>query len=208
VLQQTIARLDPFLTEVRDGVILSDIKYDVYDKDGGKHVMSGAWGLVDGGYHRWLTMFGPFLAFNERDALWSAWAASLRKDSEDGFGILKGIFRLSFLYLVRTVFQCTAYIYEPIFCNGLITHPRTSQVDSAFSRPPFEPATPASSTIFFAFAAFFTTFCSSTTVSKKIGMMVLSRCGRVTSAVSTTTATTLPRFSRASSRISGELIWT
>ena len=102
VLQQTIARLDPFLTEVRDGVILSDIKYDVYDKDGGKHVMSGAWGLVDGGYHRWLTMFGPFLAFNERDALWSAWSASLRKDSEDGFGILKGMF--SSFFFVRGLY--------------------------------------------------------------------------------------------------------
>jgi hypothetical protein len=93
LLRQTIARLDPFLTDVRDGVILSDIQYEVYDKDGAKHTMSGAWGLVDGGYHRWLTMFGPFLAFNERDALWSAWAASLRKDSEDGFGILKGMLR-------------------------------------------------------------------------------------------------------------------
>jgi Plant transposon protein len=52
VVDQTIVKFDGAMTAMRDGCY-KDFRYSVYDKDGKRTVVSGAYALSDNGYHPW-----------------------------------------------------------------------------------------------------------------------------------------------------------
>ncbi|CAB9496564.1 Plant transposon protein [Seminavis robusta] len=99
---KTLVLFDEFLTGLHEGTILSDVTYRLYSWEGeaGNSQVeyanySGAWGLVDNGYHKWACTQAPtktsLLRSEER---LSEWIESFRKDAECCFGILKGRFRV------------------------------------------------------------------------------------------------------------------
>ena len=98
---KTLAWLDEFLCGVREGRILQDVKFKLFEyrnEIGGPirtAFYRGAWGLCDNGYHRWSCTQAPGkndLLLTEKRL--SQWIESFRKDVECVFGILKGRFRI------------------------------------------------------------------------------------------------------------------
>ena len=98
---KTLAWLDNFLMDVREGRILQDVYFTLFswrEAVGGPIKSTkyrGAWGLCDNGYHRWSCTQAP----RKNDILLtekrlSQWIESFRKDVECVFGILKGRFRI------------------------------------------------------------------------------------------------------------------
>jgi hypothetical protein len=91
---KTVVLFDDFLMSIKDGDILSDNDFILYERDGDGNVVAvtykGVWIVVDNGYLTWSTTIPPF----KRCALvkelrWSQWLESMRKDVECTFGILK-----------------------------------------------------------------------------------------------------------------------
>ena len=102
---KTLAWLDEFLIDLRDGRILQDVYFKLFSWRNrsrcgiGESTKTtryrGAWGLCDNGYHRWSCTQAP----GKNDVLLtekhlSQWIESFRKDVECVFGILKGRFRI------------------------------------------------------------------------------------------------------------------
>lgn len=99
---KTLAHFDEFMCGVHEGKILQDVTFTLFSWEGevGTSKLeatkySGAWGLVDNGYHKWSCTQAPakqcMLQTEER---LSNWIESFRKDAECVFGILKGRFRI------------------------------------------------------------------------------------------------------------------
>lgn len=96
---QTMVRFDEFISGIRDGTVLEDMEFELFelDKDGNPVTVkyNGVYVICDNGYLRWSCTVPPFSVANERDQLrWSAWVESMRKDVECTFGILKGRWRI------------------------------------------------------------------------------------------------------------------
>jgi hypothetical protein len=91
---RTIVRFDGFVTDIHDGVRYKDVKYKMRTIEGEEYEETGAWLLVDGGYHKWRCLQCPLKhSAIPRESLWSEWAETVRKDVECAFGVLKGRFR-------------------------------------------------------------------------------------------------------------------
>ncbi|CAB9502528.1 Plant transposon protein [Seminavis robusta] len=99
---KTLAHFDEFMTGLHDGTILQDVTFHLFSWEGevGKSSLeatkySGAWGLVDNGYHKWACTQAPakFNLLRSEERL-SQWIESMRKDVECTFGILKGRWRI------------------------------------------------------------------------------------------------------------------
>ena len=91
---RTIVRFDGFVSDIHDGLKYADVKYKMNTMDGVEYEEEGAWLLVDGGYHKWRCLQCPLKhSAIPREALWSEWAETVRKDVECVFGVLKGRFR-------------------------------------------------------------------------------------------------------------------
>ena len=91
---RTIVRFDGFVTEIHDGLKYKDVTYPMVTIRGEEYQEKGAWLLVDGGYHKWRCLQSPLKhSAIPREALWSEWAETVRKDVECVFGVLKGRFR-------------------------------------------------------------------------------------------------------------------
>lgn len=91
---RTIVRFDGFVSDIHDGLKYEDVKYKINTIDGVEEEEKGAWLLVDGGYHKWRCLQCPLKhSAIPKEALWSEWAESVRKDVECVFGVLKGRFR-------------------------------------------------------------------------------------------------------------------
>ncbi len=96
---QSMVRLDTFVSGIRDGAVLDDVNFELlaHDKDGKvkKLHFSGAYLIVDNGYLNWLCTVPPFGVINNvNEICWSKWLESMRKDVECTFGILKGRVRI------------------------------------------------------------------------------------------------------------------
>jgi hypothetical protein len=88
---QTIVRFDDFITDIQRGNYLAENEFSLYNEKGEKKKFKGAWILVDGGYPSWTSLICPFKDTSSvKEARWSRWAESMRKDVECTFGILKG----------------------------------------------------------------------------------------------------------------------
>lgn len=91
---RTIVRFDGFVTDIHDGLKYKDVTYSMKTVTGEAYEESGAWLLVDGGYHLWRCLQCPKKhSAIPREFLWSEWAETVRKDVECVFGVLKGRFR-------------------------------------------------------------------------------------------------------------------
>ena len=96
---QTMMRLDTFLTGIHDGKCLSKTKFNLLSYNGDENVVSithtGVYGIVDNGYLPWSCIVPPYLMTNKIDKTrWSKWIKSMRRDIECTFGILKGRLRI------------------------------------------------------------------------------------------------------------------
>jgi Plant transposon protein len=93
-VDQSIVKFDGAMTAMRDGCY-KDFRYSVYDKDGKRTVVSGAYALSDNGYHPWPSLMYPSKdAQSVADRDWSEMLESLRKDIECLFGQLKQEFAI------------------------------------------------------------------------------------------------------------------
>jgi len=96
---KTIVRFDKIAMGLKNGTILSDFIFELYDYNSSGEIIKvkyrGPWLLVDNGYHRWSTSIPPFKAtISRKEIRFSEWLESMRKDVECTFGILKGRWRI------------------------------------------------------------------------------------------------------------------
>jgi hypothetical protein len=91
---KTIVRFDGFVTGIRDKKAYGQVTFQLMDTSGNISTETGAYLIVDGGYHKWRCLQCPYKHATEEGAVaWSEWVESVRKDVECTFGILKGRFR-------------------------------------------------------------------------------------------------------------------
>ena len=94
VVDQSIVKFDGAMTAMRDGCY-KDFRYSVYDKNGQRIVVRGAYALSDNGYHPWPSLMYPSkVAQSPEDSNWSEMLESLRKDIECLFGQMKQEFAI------------------------------------------------------------------------------------------------------------------
>ena len=94
VVDQSIVKFDGAMTAMRDGCY-KDFRYSVYDKNGQRTVVRGAYALSDNGYHPWPSLMYPSkVAQSPEDSNWSEMLESLRKDIECLFGQMKQEFAI------------------------------------------------------------------------------------------------------------------
>ena len=96
---QTMVRLDQFISGIRNGNNLQDIEFELLDHDSKGKVITvkykGVYVIVDNGYLQWSCTVPPFSVTSDMDEIrWSKWLESMRKDVECTFGILKGRWRI------------------------------------------------------------------------------------------------------------------
>jgi len=96
---QTMVRLDQFISGIRNGNNLQDIEFELLDHDSKGKVITvkykGVYVIVDNGYLQWSCTVPPFSITSDMDEIrWSKWLESMRKDVECTFGILKGRWRI------------------------------------------------------------------------------------------------------------------
>ena len=93
---KTLVRFDIVAMGLRNGQLLNDFTFKLYDYDEHGIVKEvnyrGPWIILDIGYLRWSTTIPPFkLTTSRKEIRFSEWMESIRKDVECTFGILKGI---------------------------------------------------------------------------------------------------------------------
>ena len=97
---QTMVRLDQFITVIRAGVRFQDHRFELesFDEALGKVVRtiySGVYVLCNNGYLDWSCTVPPYTMTRQQDEIcWSKWMKSMRKDVECTLGILKGRWRI------------------------------------------------------------------------------------------------------------------
>lgn len=96
---QTMVRLDQFISGIRNGANLQDNDFELLDHDSEGNVITvkykGVYVIVDNGYLQWSCTVPPFSITSDMDEIrWSKWLESMRKDVECTFGILKGRWRI------------------------------------------------------------------------------------------------------------------
>ncbi len=92
---QTMVRLDRFITQIQDGLNLEDNTFELLAHGRGGEVITvkykGVYIIVDNGYLNWSCTVPPFTVTSNVDEIrWLKWTESMRKDVECTFGILKG----------------------------------------------------------------------------------------------------------------------
>jgi hypothetical protein len=106
---KTLALFDNFMTDLKDGIIMDDILFDLYKSTAAAvneidipipnivttRRYQGLWLLVNNGCFAWPTTVPPIKTTSSRTELRSSsWLESMRKDVECTFGILKGRWRI------------------------------------------------------------------------------------------------------------------
>jgi hypothetical protein len=96
---QSMVRLDTFISGICDGTVLNDVDFELltHDKTGNIKILrfKGVYLICDNGYLSWSCTVPPFgnsIDINEIHC--SKWLESMRKDVECTFGILKGRWRI------------------------------------------------------------------------------------------------------------------
>lgn len=96
---KTLALFDDFMTNLKNGCIMDDMIFDLYEwggSDGNNPILKqryqGSWLLVDdNSYLAWPTTVPPIKTTSSRvEIRFLSWIESMRKDVECTFGILKG----------------------------------------------------------------------------------------------------------------------
>ena len=122
---KTIVRLDSYIMAIKEGLVNSDISFDIWKSENIVISETGVWLLCDGGYHKWLCMMNPMKHTASRvQRLWSEWVESVRKDVECVFGILKSRFRIlkqGFLFQTQAMID-TVFFTCAILHNMLLEH--------------------------------------------------------------------------------------
>jgi DDE superfamily endonuclease len=92
---KTLARYDTFMDQLRRGFFDDMMTFELFDANGKRIVMKGAYVIVDNGYLQWSTSVPPFKdSCSRKEVRFSKWLESLRKDVECTFGILKSRWRI------------------------------------------------------------------------------------------------------------------
>ena len=92
---KTLARIDPVMVAMHTGKLYGDVEFTLSAADGTESVFTGAYAIVDGGYHKWRMCQCPVKLYAKIDETWwSKRMESVRKDVECTFGILKRRFLL------------------------------------------------------------------------------------------------------------------
>jgi hypothetical protein len=96
---QTMVRLDTFISGIRDGIVLDDVRFEIFAHDRNGRIVklrfSGAYVITDNGYLDWSCTVPPFgVTNNINEIRWSKWLESMWKDVECRFGIMKGRWRI------------------------------------------------------------------------------------------------------------------
>ena len=128
---KTIVKFDCFVTSLHDGKLYNDVTFDLLDKDGVAKQQKGLYLIVDGGYHKWRCMQCPMKHTSKiKEALWSKWVESVRKDVECSFSILKGRFRC----LKSPIYYQSKDVIDNRFFTCCILHNTLLNVDGYDSR--------------------------------------------------------------------------
>lgn len=123
---KTIVKFDGFVTAIHDGSLYKDVTFDLLDEEGMSHQQKGLYLIVDGGYHKWRCMQCPMKHTSKmKEALWSKWVESVRKDVECTFGILKGRFRC----LKLPIYYQSKSLIDNMFFTCCILHNILLNVD-------------------------------------------------------------------------------
>ena len=116
---KTIVRFDGFVSAIHDEDLYSNVRYKMCKENGEEYLEKGCYLLVDGGYHKWRCLQCPLRhSAIKKEALWSEWAESVRKDVECTFGSLKGRFRC----LKVPIFYNTRDVVDNMFFTCCIFH--------------------------------------------------------------------------------------
>jgi hypothetical protein len=96
---QSMVRLDTFVSGIRDGSVLNDCDFKLLARGKDGEVKSlrflGAYLIVDNGYLNWSCAVSSFGVTNDIDEIhWSKWLEYMQKDVVCTFGILKGGWRI------------------------------------------------------------------------------------------------------------------
>lgn len=114
-----IVKFDGFVSAINNGDLYKDIPYVLTTAEGDEIQQKGLYLIVDGGYHKWRCLQCPMKHTSKfKEALWSKWVESVRKDVECVFGILKGRFRC----LKLPIFYQTKSVIDSMFFTCCILH--------------------------------------------------------------------------------------
>ena len=92
---KTLSRYDPFIQKLHAQGWLQNSTFEVQTSDGRKKIVRGLYLLSDNGYNKWRCLQCPIKwPSTIKEARYSKWLESMRKDVECTFGILKGRFRI------------------------------------------------------------------------------------------------------------------
>ena len=93
---KTISRTDKLIQALKKQPLFTDYKFNLFNVQGALIERTGAYAIVDGGYHRWRVLQCAFKHANHRTMAWawSRWFGSTRKDVDCLFGSLKKRFRI------------------------------------------------------------------------------------------------------------------
>lgn len=93
---KTIARTDKMIQAAKNDPLFTEYMFKLHALNGDIVRCQGAYGIVDGGYHRWRSLQCAFKHAVLRTLAWawSRWFGSTRKDAECLFGSLKRRFRI------------------------------------------------------------------------------------------------------------------
>ena len=123
---KTIVKFDGFVTSIHDGNIYSDTTYKLKTSKGNIIEEKGSYLITDGGCHKWRCLQCPMKHTSiPKDALWSKWVESVRKDVECVFGILKGRFRC----LKLPIYHHDKEVIDNMFFTCCILHNMLLTVD-------------------------------------------------------------------------------
>ena len=91
---QTIVKFDGLVQAMHTGEIYADVTFEYFDANGVKQTERGLYGISDGGYHKWRCMISKHSFPVDAETAWDDLLASIRKDIERIFGILKKRFQI------------------------------------------------------------------------------------------------------------------
>lgn len=128
---KTIVKFDGFVSAIHDGTLYQNETFELLDEEGVPTEQKGLYLIVDGGYHKWRCLQCPMKHTSKmKEALWSKWVESVRKDVECCFGILKGRFRC----LKLPIFYQNKSVIDNMFFTCCILHNILLNVDGFDAR--------------------------------------------------------------------------
>ena len=124
-------KFDGYVTSIHDRKLYQNKTFELLDEEGVPRLQTGLYLIVDGGYHKWRCLQCPMKHTSKiKEALWSKWIESVRKDVECCFGILKGRLRC----LKLPIFYQSKSVIDNMFFTCCILHNILLNVDGYDAR--------------------------------------------------------------------------